>query len=195
MTQQDPRVAPVAHAGRHPLRRRIDDVEARILTGLLLVFFLAAPALCVFAGRLTDAASVREQYAERLWRPVTAQLDQSAASGLIGLDGDWGASFVQASWTAPDGRPAGGLLAVSLNARAGQRISVWVTGTGRLTRPRLSSAEVKDRVSSAVLATAGAVALVLAIVAGAVRIITGRRRMAGWARAWAVVAPHWSSGH
>lgn len=165
------------------------------MTALVIVFFLATPVLCVVAGRLADAASVRQQHAERLWRPVTARLDQSAASGLIGLDGDWGASWVDADWRAPNGVPMTGLIAVGLNARAGQHVTVWVTGTGRLTRPRLSTAEVRDRISAAVIAAAGGVGLALAIVAGAVRVVTGRRRMAGWARAWAAVAPHWSSGH
>jgi hypothetical protein len=193
VTQQDPRVAPAVTGGRSPLRRRVDDVEAAIMTGLVIFFLVAAPVLAIVAGRLADGSSLREQRAERSWRPVTAVLDQNAAAGLIGLDGEWGASFVTAQWTAPDGAAETGLIAVPLNARAGQHTTVWVTRTGDITRPPLSRHEVADRVASAVLAVVTALAAALAIVAGVVRIVAGRRRMAGWARSWAAVAPRWSS--
>lgn len=193
MTQQDPRVTRAAPAGRNPLRRRIDDIESAVLTGLVIFFFVAAPVLCVITGGLADSAAAAQRRAERYWHPVTATLQQSAASGLIGLDGEWGASWVSASWRNPDGGTGGGLIAVGLNARAGQHLTVWLTGSGQLTRPRLSAADVRDRVASAVLATAAGVALALAIVAGVVRLIVGRRRLTYWARAWAAVAPRWSA--
>ncbi len=101
MTQQDPRVAAVVTSGRSPFRRRVDDVESAIMSGLLAVFLIAAPVLGVVAGRLADSSGLREQRAEQQWRPVTATLGQSAAQGLIGVDGEWGASFVIASWPRP----------------------------------------------------------------------------------------------
>ena len=193
MTQQDPRVAAVVTSGRSPFRRRVDDVESAIMSGLLVVFLIAAPVLGVVTGRLADSSGLREQRAEQQWRPVTATLGQSAAQGLIGVDGEWGASFVIARWPRPAGGPAEtGLLAVSLNAKAGQHLTIWVTGSGQLAHPRLSHGEIAGRVVSAVVATVAGLAVLLAIVAGVVRVIAGRRRLAGWARAWAVVAPSWS---
>ena len=77
---------------RNPLRRHIDDVETAIMTGLIVLFLVAAPLLCVFTGRLADAAGLREQRAEQTWRAVPAVLEQSAAQGLAGQDA---ASFRQ----------------------------------------------------------------------------------------------------
>jgi hypothetical protein len=192
VTQQDPRVAAAVAAGRSPFRRRVDDVEAAIMTGLLVFFLAVAPVLGFVTGHLTDSASIRQQRAEQSWRPATAVLDQSAAEGLIGLDGEWGASWVIASWPRPDGAVQTGLVAVALNARDGQHVRIWETRTGQLTHPPLTSGDIRDRVVSAVIATVAALAVLLAIVAGVVRVIAGRRRLAGWARAWAAVAPHWS---
>jgi len=193
VTQYDPRVTATAVTGRSPLRRRIDDLEARIFTGLVVFFLLAAPVLAVVAGGLTDSASLRERHAESGWRPVTAVLDQSAAEGLIGVDDDWGAALVAATWARPAGVEHTGLIAVALNARAGQRLKIWVSSAGRITPPPLSRADIADRVACAVLAMLAGLVVLLAIVAGVVRAMTTRRRLADWGRGWAVVAPRWSS--
>ena len=45
VTQHDPRVAAVVTSGRSPFRRRVDDVESAIMSGLVVVFLIAAPVL------------------------------------------------------------------------------------------------------------------------------------------------------
>ncbi len=184
--------ATAGDCGRNPLRRPIDDIEAAIITCLIIFFVLACPLLCVVTGRIADSSAVAERHAEQSWQPVTAVLNESAAAGLVGLDGEWGASWVTAHWTLRDGRTATGLLAVDLNARQGQHLAIWVSATGQVTHPPLSQAEIDDRVASAALATAAGLGLLLAIVVVAVRVIAGRRRMAAWERSWEAIAPRWS---
>ena len=82
---------------------------------------------------------------------------------------------------------------MSLDARAGQHVSVWVTRTGELTHPKLTSADVTNRVGMGVLLAVASVATLLAVAAWAVRVAANRRRIASWTRAWAATGPRWSS--
>jgi hypothetical protein len=177
---------------RNPLRRRVDDVETAIMTGLVVLFLVAAPLLGILTGRLADAAGIREQRAEQAWHPVQAVLEQSAAAGMIG-QGDWGAAWVDARWSVPEGKPRTGVIAVPLTAKAGQRVTVWVTGTGQLTHPPLSRGEVLDGMANAILVTVAGLGGLLALVAAITRSAINRRRMAGWARAWEITGPRWTS--
>src|SRR5262249_53336206 len=111
----------------NPLRRPVDKLECAIITCLIVAFFIAAPFLAVFTAGVVGAAGTREMRAETSWRQVPAVLQQGAAAGAIGLDGNWNTAWVKAHWTAPDGAHRTGLVAVALNARAGQRVTVWVT--------------------------------------------------------------------
>jgi hypothetical protein len=178
---------------RNPLRRRIDDVETAIMTGVVVLFLIVAPLLCVVTGRLADSAGLREQRAEQTWSSVPAVLKQSAAQGLAGQDAAWGAAWVQAEWTAPDGKQESGLIAVGLTAKAKQKVTIWVTKSGQVTRPPLSHGEVLDGIANAVMVTAVGVAAVLGLLAAVIRAAVNRRRMAGWTRAWDVVGPRWTS--
>jgi hypothetical protein len=189
VAQRYPRVAGAWPAGQHPLRRRVDSVEASVLRVLVALFVLAAPMAGVVAGRMADSAALRQQRSEALWQPVTAVLQQGAAAGLNGADGEWGAAFVAARWPVRGGGERTGMVAVPLNARAGQRVRVWITGTGQLTRPPLTRADVADRVASAALMAIAGLAVLFGLVAIAVRVAAGRRRLAGWARAWAAADP------
>lgn len=178
---------------RNPLRRRIDDVETAIMTGLVVLFLVVGPLLCIVTGRLADAAGLREQRAEQAWRPVKAVLEQSAAQGLAGQDAAWGAAWVQARWRAPNGRDKSGPIAVGLTAKAGQKVTIWVTDSGQVTHPPLSHGEVLDGIANAAMATAAGVAALFGIVAAVIRAAINRRRMADWTRDWDVVGPRWTS--
>jgi hypothetical protein len=177
----------------NPLQRHVDRIESAVVAGLVVAFLVAAPLLCVVAVRVAGAAAVREGQAESGWRPETAVLRQSAAAGQVGVDGDFGTSWVSARWVAPDGARRYGLVAVGLNAKAGQRMTVWVTPAGQLAHPPLGRAEVLAwETTGAVLAPIGLAAL-LVVAGGVVRVVANRRRMAGWTRAWAATGPRWSS--
>jgi hypothetical protein len=175
----------------NPLQRGVDRIESVIVAGLVVVFLVAAPLLSVVAVGMAGAAAVREQRAESSWQPVTAVLTESAEVGQIA--GYGGASWVSATWIAPDGARRTGLLAVELNAKRGQRMTVWVTPAGQLTPPPLTRAQVLQwEATGAIVAPIG-LAVLLGVAGGAVRVLANRRRMAEWARAWAAAGPRWSS--
>jgi hypothetical protein len=174
----------------NPLRRGSDKAEAMAMTLLVVALFIAGPLLAVLVGSSADAAAVREQHSERSWQQVQAVLRQGADQVVAG-SGEWDIAWVQASWKLPDGRPGSGQLGVPLNARAGQRVWIWVTPAGQITRPPLTSADVVDQVTFATLMVIACWAALLGIGALAVRTAANRRRMAGWQREWEVSGPQW----
>jgi hypothetical protein len=177
----------------NPLQRHVDRIESAIVAGLVIAFLVAAPLLSIVAVRMAGAAAVREQQAESGWRPVTAVLQQSAATGQIAENGDFDTAWVAARWTAPDGALRHGLVAVELNAHRGQRMTVWVTTAGQLTHPRLTRAQaVQWEATWAMLVPIGLAGL-LVVAGGVVRVLANRRRIAGWTRGWAATGPRWSS--
>jgi hypothetical protein len=171
----------------NPLQRRVDRIESAIVACLVVVFIIAAPLLIIVAARVSGAAAVRERRAESGWQPVSAVLQQSGAAGQIAGGGDLDASWVPARWRAPDGAWRQGLVAVELNAKAGQRMTVWVTPAGQLMHPPLTRAEVLEWEATAAMLAPVALAALLVIAGGIVRVVANRRRMAGWARAWAAL--------
>jgi hypothetical protein len=178
---------------RNPLRRRIDDVEVAIVTGFVVLFLIAAPLLGIMTGRIADGAGLREQHAEQAWHQVHAVLEQNASAGLSSQDGGWDAAWVNARWDIPGGKPRTGIVAVGLNAKAGQRVAIWVTGSGQITHPPLSHDDVLDGIANAVLATVAGLAVLLGLAAAVARGAANRRRMAGWERAWEIIEPRWTS--
>ena len=175
------------------LQRHVDRIESAMVAGLVVAFLLATPLLCIVATQVAGAAAARERQAESSWQPVTAVLQQNAAAGQVGVDGEFDTAWVSARWQAPDGARRHGLVAVELSARAGQRMTVWVTPAGQLMHPPLTRAQVLQwEATGAILAPIGLAAL-LAVACGVVRVLANRRRMAGWTRAWAATGPRWSS--
>jgi hypothetical protein len=177
----------------NPLRRHIDKLESAVVVSLVIAFLVAAPLLTIFAVQTAGAAGARQLRAEHGWQQRPAVLTQSAAAGLVGLDGEWDTSWVTARWTMPDGVPHRGLVAVGLSARAGQRLMLWVTPAGQLTHPPLTPAEVTSREVMAAITVPVGLAVLLSVTACGVRVLANRRRMAGWTKAWEAIGPRWSS--
>jgi len=177
----------------NPLRRPVDKLESAVITGLVIAFFVVAPLLTIFAAGVVGDAGTREMQAESQSKPATAVLTQSAAQGVIGADGDWDTAWVTAQWTTPAGVKGHGLVAVALNAKDGQRVPVWVTPGGQLTRQPLTKAEVAERTMVAAVGCPAGLVLLLTIGIGVTRAMARRRRMACWAREWEATGPRWSS--
>jgi hypothetical protein len=177
----------------NPLRRYVDKLESAVVASLVVAFLIAGPLLAIASVQAVGAAATRQQNAERNWRQVPATLTQGAAAGLVGLDGEWDASWVTATWTAPDGAHITGRLPVALNAKAGQRVMVWVTHTGEQTHAPLTTAAVIDREAIAAIGVPAGLALLLSTAAWAVRGAANRRRIVGWTKAWDTIGPRWSS--
>lgn len=164
-----------------------------MVTGFVVLFVLAAPLLSLLTGRIADGSGLRDQHAEQSWHQVHAVLEQNASAGLNSQDGGWDAAWVNARWDISGGKLRTGVIAVGLNAKAGQRVTIWVTGSGQVTHPPLSHDDVLDGIANAVLATVAGLAVLLGLAAAAARGAVNRRRMAAWERAWEIIEPQWTS--
>jgi hypothetical protein len=177
---------------RNRLRRGVDRLEAAIMAALVVAFVIGAPLAGVITGRVADSAAVRQRQAELTsWHRVPATLLQSAAEEVADY-GYLATAWVPARWTLPDGQARTGLLAVALNAQAGQTVYVWINQAGQLTPAPLAKTGVWDQVAFDVLSVIIALAGLLALLALSVRLLCDRRRIDGWQRAWDAVGPRWS---
>ena len=170
---------------RNPVRRRIDRVEGGMLLGLIVLFLMVAPALAVTAGHLIGAAGLRQQRTEATWRQVPAVVQRGAAPR--DLPGDPGTVAMLARWTAPDGQPRTGWVAVSVGTAAGSSARVWVNHRGAPTGPPLSSAQLQGQIVITGAAMVWGLAFLLVFVGGAGRYVIRRRRLAAWGTAWRAV--------
>jgi hypothetical protein len=184
------RVRPVGQRDRNPLCRSVDRAEARALTALVVLALSACFVLGVLAGHRADSLSRAEQRAERGWRPAIATLEQSAAQSTTATSG-WEVAWVPARWQLPDGQHRSGQVATDLDARAGQKVEIWINSAGQQTRPPMTSAGVWDQNFSTVLSLVMGIAIVAGLAAGSIRLLCNRRRMAGWQRAWDAIGPTW----
>jgi hypothetical protein len=174
------------------LRRCIDRLEAAIVTALVVTFVIGAPVAGVITGRIADSAAVRQRQAELAsWHRVPATLLESAADGAASY-GYLTTAWVPARWRLPDGGEREGVVAVQLNAQAGQTVQVWINQAGQLTAMPLTRSGVFDDVAFDVLSVIIALAGLLALLALTTRLLCDRRRIDGWQRAWDAVGPRWS---
>ncbi len=175
---------------RNPLRRRIDRVEAAMVTGLIAVFLITAPVLATAAGHWIGSAGIREQDAEVGWRLVPATVQGSARGQIPAGPAD--EVWMSARWTAPDGQARRGWIPVSLGGAAGGRTRVWVTRSGSLTGPPLRHSQVEAHIAIAEWVTVLVLGLLLCLAGDAARVLLARRRLADWNRAWREVEPRWT---
>lgn len=176
--------------GGNPLRRGVDRIEARILTGLLVAFLIGAPLLAVAAGRWEHSAAVAEQRAQQSVHLVTAVLLQDVPDIVVG-DGTWDAGAL-ARWTASDGKSRVGEVLDTAGAPAGSTVRIWVDGSGRQAGfPPLTHRGVETRVITAAALASAALAIMLLTMALCLRWLLNRRRLAGWDAAWADFGPRW----
>jgi hypothetical protein len=182
----------VLSLGGNPLRREVDRLEAGLFAGLLVAFLIGAPLLALAAGWWEHSAAVATQRAQRSVHLVTAVLLQDVPDMVTG-EGTFDAGAL-ARWTA-DGRSRVGVVLDTAGAKAGSRLQIWVDGSGRQVGfPPLTHRGVQTRVITAAALTAAAFAITMLIAALCLRWLVNRRRLAGWAAAWASIGPRWT-GH
>jgi len=172
------------------LRRRSDRVEGAIVV-LLSALFLAAVAAAPFIGERIYHAQRAEAAA---LHPATAVLTQNGpASTILASAGE-----AAARWRAPDGRQRSGMLSTSTvpvlwNARAGDRVPVWLTASGQ---PESQPPGPFGALLASIVITVGIV------FGGAVaafgcywlcRLVLDRRRLAAWASEWSTTGPRWTT--
>lgn len=178
-------------AGRNPLRRPHDRIEAAI-AGVLTVAFLAALAWASFLG---DRLYQSQLAAAAQLRPATAILTQSGPRPDIRLVP---AGQVLAHWPGPGGRGKSGVLeAVTApgisGAVAGTRVRVWLNRRGQPVAPPPGRAFMMVGAVLMALAVAAGIAAGLLIAYWLCRLVLDRRRLAAWESAWALTGPRWTS--
>ncbi len=162
------------------------------MTALLASAILASVVLGVLAGNNADSQGLLQQRSERGWRPAIATLEQNAAQSATDTYGS-DVAWVRARWQLPDGQHRSGQVAAELDARAGQKVTIWINSVGQPTwAAPLTSAGVRGQVVSTVTSVVIAIAIVAGIAACGIRVLCNRRRMAGWQRAWDAIGPTWS---
>lgn len=179
--------------GHNPLRRRIDRVEAVMVTGLIVVFPAAALVLAVVTGHRTWGAGVGHRPAAA-WRQVPATVQRGASAQRDDSSGSARKVWVLARWVAPDGQRRSGWVAVSPAVAAGGSTQVRVNRAGLLTRPPLRPGQRPGGIAiGRVLAPYVLAFMFLLFLAGhAGQRLLGRRRLADWGRAWDAVGPQWT---
>lgn len=177
---------------RNPLRRRTDKIAAWLGAGLLVAFLAGAPLLSLAAAAWAGHAGTAEQRAQRGWHRVGAVLLRNAPAPATLASTLYGGAWVPARWTSADGRARTGEIAVAVGLAAGQQVPIWVDAAGAPTGPPLTHRAVVARSVAAAAVAPVALGIVLAFLAGVARWVLDRRRLAGWASAWASVGPHWT---
>jgi len=172
------------------LRRRSDRIEGTIVV-LLSAVFLAAVAAAPFVGeRIYQAQRVEAAGLH----PATAVLTQNGpASTTLAPGGE-----AAARWRAPDGQQRSGMLSTSAvpvlwNARAGDRVPVWLTDSGQ---PEPRPPGPLGALLASIVITAGfvfgaAIAAFLCYWLG--RLVLDRRRLTAWASEWSMTGPRWTT--
>ena len=177
----------------NPLRRGIDraEIAARVL--LAVAFFIAAPLLAPVVGHLTQVSGMRQVRQQDSWRQVNAVLLRPAPQQVYGY-GATTTYWVPARWRAPDGAVRTGQVPVRGGIAAGAVTPIWVTRSGRATgRLPMTAGLVRVRTAFAEFLSVTALATVALVLAGLLRMLLDRRRIAQWGMEWASFGPRWTA--
>lgn len=160
---------------------------------LVLAFFAVVPLVVPMAGQASRASGMAEVKREQSWQQVNAVLLRHAPYRLYGYSAS-GTVWVAGRWRAPGGRTHYGLVPTVVGASAGMVVQVWVTNTGHLTNIRpLTVGDLGARVLAIKVLAGAGLAATLLMLAGLIRWLTNRRRMAYWGCEWASIGPRWST--
>jgi len=174
---------------RNPLRRRIDRVEAAALAGLIVVFLVAVPLLVLAVGQWARTAGLRTLRTEAAWSQVPATVQRAAPGQSDSSPGPEGTVWMQAHWTAPDGRPRHGWIAVSPDVTTGRITRIWVSRAGTPTGTPPGRSEQLGWTPIAEVGTVPVLALLFVLTACAGRRLFAWRRLDDWHRAWRSEGP------
>jgi hypothetical protein len=177
---------------RNPLRRRVDRGEAGILAALIIVLLVGAPILVPAAGHWARAAGMQTLRAQATWSQVSATVARAAPTQSGKFPGALGAASMWASWTAPDGQPRSGWIAISPGVTVGNTTSIWVSRSGSPTGAPRERAELLGWTPIAEVAAAIVLAFIFFLAVRLQRWLFERRRLACWHRAWRAQEPRWT---
>jgi hypothetical protein len=172
-----PRCPITSLAGRNPLVRTSDRVEAVIWALTIVVSLLAIPMAAAIGTAVYDSS--RHAYAEQaLTRHiVTATVTDDDAPKISRTD----TITVQARWVAAGTAHTGAVQAPS-TTQAGDHVQIWVDDDGSpAEEPAATARAATEAATAAVALVIGAVGLTT-ILFSATRIMLDRIRATGWQR-------------
>jgi hypothetical protein len=159
----------------------------------LLGFLVGVPLVAPAAGHFTHVAGVRQVRQESSWRQVSAVLLQSAPPTYYGYR-SVATYWVAGRWRAPSGATRSGMIPTTTGARKGDKVSIWVDPSGRQMAGRpMTLSIVQVRTVMAEVGSAVGLGLALLVLAGLIRLLLNRRRLAHWGIEWACFGPRWST--
>lgn len=173
------------------LRARVTDRIEDFVAWVLTTCAVATVVFAVAVGNLGYDATVARATAEAASRtPARAELLEDVDGTLL-ADGSR-PHTVQARWPAPDGHETQGRVIVSTRHAVGDTVPIWLDRTGRIVAAPITAA------SASIVGWTWGVAVLLAgwaalaLMWTCLRVWTGHRNAAAWAREWALVEPTWS---
>ncbi len=189
------RVLRRAFPGRNELATAGDRLEGFVLVVTAVVALVALPVAGAAGSELYVRQSARAVVEQQTRQRARAELiaDAPLVVDVAAAEGVAGSAFVEATWTAPDGRTRQGTVPAASQAKAGTSVPIWVDRDGDLTSAPLSTEGAAfNAIAVAVLLWAGAVgAMVLLYLA--LLYAHKRMRMIRWASEWERIARDWTA--
>ncbi|MFE2022351.1 hypothetical protein ACFW9O_30370 [Streptomyces sp. NPDC059499] len=178
----------------HPLRRRIDVLEARLFLMLCAMVVVCASTIGMSHGWAAfdhEQSLAAEQRADRhLVRALV--LRDAASSPWADESGRTERVPVPVRWTSANGADATGNALVAPGTERGEWTRLWLDGRGRATSAPLGDRDVWART---LMAGGGGAAVTVGagVLAGlGIRVACNRRRATNWETEWRRVEPEWS---
>jgi len=172
-------------AGRNPLARTSDRVEAMLVVSAIVLALFAVPvALSVGSEVRADAMRVAEE--QRATRTETTAVLLAAAPEVPPSEVQAVPPVaVEAVWQLPGGGERTGTVTADAGTPAGERVTIWLDPAGNPVHAPLTASNASGLgMAAAVFAWVGFVALV-ALLTWLARLALDRARAAAWTREWA----------
>ena len=175
------------HGSRNPLRRACDRAEG-VLAIVLVLLALVAAAFAATLGWAAASAGARRAQQEMSTRHETVAVTVEPAPHPAASVEPWqlagAGTTVDATWTAPDGKPRVSRVAVPVDTPPGTKVPVWVDHAGNLAPTPFQPAQAIDAGVTTGLLTWLASMVASGGCYGIVHVLLDRHRYALWAREW-----------
>ncbi len=173
--------------GDDPLVRDVDRAErVTVLACVVLAVLLIPVALTVGALTYRGLAAAAAEKAATHHRTVAVLTEDVPAAGARGYAGSTTPS-ARVRWRLPDGTTRSGVVPVRDGMAAGDTVDVWLDESGAPTGPPMSTSDAAGTaIGVAAFGWLGAAGL-LALCCYGLHTRFERRRLRGWADAWAAL--------
>lgn len=172
------------------LCRRSDRVAAWLPIAAIVAFLALSPLVIVMTSAWMRADNTAAQHTQT--HPVTAVTRQPAPGPTVADHGANGwLDWVPSRWIA-GGRQQFGDVPAPAGTPAGTKVTAYLDSAGHAVLPPITSGHARGRVLVADGTALAVLAVLVALIAFAIRRIMDRRRLASWQTEWVTVGPRWS---